>query len=97
MTNVIRINEPYVKYRASGNEHTFTVSMAKLMDEYIEHALDPASDRLYFQLHNPITGNVVHVYLDNQQSHTSRLYTNQITEIISDLYTENKQIKLIVQ
>ena len=89
MTNVIQINAPYVKYQTSGNDHTFTVSMSKLMDEYIEHELDPITDRLYFKLLNPNTGNVVNVYLDNQQSHLARLYTN--------FQTENKQIKLIVK
>lgn len=89
MTNVIPINAPYVKYQASGNEYTFTVPMSKLMDEYIEHELDSANDRLYFKLLNPVTGNIVNVYLDNQQSHLARLYTN--------LQTDNKRIKLIVK
>ena len=88
MTNIIPINAPYVKYQSSGAEHTFTVSMSKLMDEFIEHELDPAVEKLFFKLRNPNTGNDVNVYLDSQQSHLSRLYLNN--------NDNNRIIKLVV-
>ena len=85
MTNVIKINEPYVKYQANGNEHIFTVSMSKLMDEFIEHELDPVTDKLYFTLVNPTTRNIIPVYLDRQESHLSRTYAHTTPERIIKL------------
>jgi hypothetical protein len=85
MTNVIKINEPYVKYQTNGNEHTFTVSMSKLMDEFIEHELDPVTEKLYFNLFNPVTKNTIPVYLDRQESHLTRMYAHTTPERIIKL------------
>lgn len=89
MTNIIHINEPYIKYDVDKNVHTFKVSMANLIDKYIEHDVDTESENLCFYLHNPSTNNSVKVTLDRQESHLQRVYMNGTDP--------NRIIKLIVQ
>jgi hypothetical protein len=88
MTNIININEPYIKYTIEKDLYTFKVSMANLIDKYIEHQID-TFDNLCFFLHNPDTGNSVKVILDRQDSHLQRVYVNK--------ENPDRIIKLIVQ
>ena len=89
MTNVININEPYIKYDVDKNIHTFKVSMANLIDKYIEHDVDEDTENLCFYLHNTATNNSVKVILDRQDSHLQRVYVNK--------ENPDRIIKLIVQ
>ena len=89
MTNIISINEPYIKYDVDKNVHTFKVSMANLIDKYIEHDGDADTENLCFYLHNTISNVSVKVILDRQDSHLQRVYVNA--------ENPDRLIKLIVQ
>jgi len=89
MTNIININEPYIKYTIDKDVHTFKVSMTNLIDKYIEHDVDTDAESLCFYLHNTVTNNSVKVILDRQDSHLQRVYVNKDNP--------DRIIKLIVQ
>lgn len=77
-TNIIRINESFVKYEVKSNEYIFSVLLSDLLTNNIEHDASYEEARLHFNLLNNLTNNVVKVYLDMDQSRMNmRVYQNK--------------------
>lgn len=61
-THIIRINQPYVKYKIDGKIHVFTVKMPDLLANSLEHEYNEQGE-VFFLLYNPVTEKAVSVKL----------------------------------
>lgn len=73
-THIIRINEPYVKYKVEGKIHVFTIKMSDLIANSLDHEYNEQG-KVFFLLYNPLTDNSVTVKLKST-SLSSRVYEN---------------------
>ena len=53
-THIIRINEPYIKYKVEDKIHVFTVKMSDLLANSLEHEYNEQGE-VFFLLYNPVT------------------------------------------
>lgn len=74
-THIIRINEPYVKYKVEGKIHVFTIKMSDLIANSLDHEYTEQGNGIFFLLYNPLTDNSVTVKLKST-SLSSRVYEN---------------------
>lgn len=55
-THIIRINEPYIKYKVDGKIHVFTVKVSDLIANSLEHEYSPTEHgKVFFLLYNQVT------------------------------------------
>lgn len=75
-THIIRINQPYVKYKVDSNVHVFTVKVADLIANSLEHEYNEQGE-IFFLLYNQVTEKGVVVKLNASVSSLSmRVYEN---------------------
>ena len=53
-THIIRINQPYVKYKVDDKIHVFTVKVADLIANSLEHEYNEQGE-VFFLLYNQVT------------------------------------------
>lgn len=73
-THIVRINEPYMKYKAEGKIHIFTVKVADLIANSLEHEYNEQGE-VFFLLYNPVTEKAVSVKLKSSGL-AMRVYEN---------------------
>ena len=61
-THIIRINQPYVKYKVDDKIHVFTVKVADLIANSLEHEYNEQGE-VFFLLYNQVTEKGVSVKL----------------------------------
>ena len=53
-THIIRINQPYIKYKVEDKIHVFTVKVADLIANSLEHEYNEQGE-VFFLLYNQVT------------------------------------------
>ena len=75
-THIIRINQPYIKYKVDDKIHIFTVKVADLIANSLEHEYNEQGE-VFFLLYNQVTEKGVVVKLKASVSSLSmRVYEN---------------------